>query len=953
MPRYLTALTKTRLRVVVVISICFGLLTLASVIFPSRSRARVNPQEPAPGKRQRARFVPGEVLVRYKTESVAKSRQGASRVTTREGLGIPIQVERFTASDLIEGLRLARVPPNQTLAAVAALKRQPDVLDAEPNYLFQGAVIPNDPRWNDLLSMSQIDAPTAWNTNTGSKSIVVAVVDQGIDINHEDLAANIWTNPAPGSIPGITNDLHGYNFLNGNGNVFSGSAVEDHASHVAGIIGAVGNNGKGVVGVNWAVSLMSLKFLDTDNFGEAKHALSACTYAKQMRDLWQSSGGTQGANIRVVNASFGGGPYSHLFEDAVSQLNNSGILFVAAAGNFSPTNVHPTTLVPNNDLVPQYPSNFNGPNVVAVAATTGPDDLASFSHFGALTVDLGAPGQGILSTVPGAIPYKKFDGTSMAAPHVSGAAALLWAQNPNLTVQQVKNLLLLNGDVSSALTGRTLTGRRLNVGRSFQSLAEGDTTPPGTVTGFNISSQTNRTLNLSWTATGDDGGTGLAKLYLLDYVDGSSGAVLTLKSIIPADAGTPQSTTVNIPFGHPNGTLRLRAFDNAGNEGTPATLAVNIPLAVGDPYVPSVGSQASLSTGGDRQNLDDDDVYREFLFPTGFSFPFFGETFHTVTISSNGALYFSAPPLRKNELADDVPSAPLALNPHKMIAGLWDDLNLRNDVRTDSGVYVVRPDSERLIFRWQGVPCAVDFEIFECTGTDATPVNFEIELRTDGTIKTRYGSGNTALNPTVGISGGDRDGYVIRDCKSPGTPAPCYTSESLDLKINLTNAAEVTFTPRAGGATPTPTPTPSPSPSPSPSPTPTLPPLRLVLEEGGPSATQAAALDSMLFIRDLFPVINSSNLLNTSPDKNTRVIVFVENLFLLPGETSSNVEVQLSDGSGNSHNIGASDVRILATPGFAQVTFRLPDNLTPGTWTIRVAAHSLVSNTGTIRIRAP
>ena len=952
MPRFLTALTKTRLRVVVVISICFAVLTLASVVFPTRSRARVNPQDTTAGKRTRARFVPGEVLVRYKTESQARSRQGAGRVTTREGLDIPVQVERFAASNLIDGLRLARVPADQTLKAVTALKRQPDVLYAEPNYLYKAARLPNDPLFNDL-GMSKINAMTAWDTQTGSRSIVVAVLDQGIDFSHEDLAANMWTNPAPGSIPGFSNDLHGYNFLDNNGNVFSGNPDEDHATHVAGTIGAVGDNGKGVVGVNWAVSLMSLKFLDTNTFGDSKDALTACTYAKAMRDLWQSSGGAQGANVRVINASFGGGPYSHLFEDAVSSLNDSGILFVAAAGNFNPATTRTDSLIPNNDLVPDYPANFNSPNVISVAATDGSDQLTSFSHFGALTVDLGAPGQDIMSTTPGNT-YQEFSGTSMAAPHVSGSAALLWAQNPNLTVQQVKNLLMLNGDFSSGLINHTLSGRRLNVGNSFQALLEGDTTAPGTVTGFTISSQSGRTLNLSWTASGDDGGTGLAKLYLLEYTDSSSGAVIPLKGIIPPSAGTPQTAIINIPFGHPNGTLRLREFDNAGNEGTPASLSINLPLDVGDPYVPSVGSQAaSLSTGGDRQNINKDDAYRDFLFPTGFSFPFFGVTYDSVTISSNGALYFSDPPLRFGSGdADDVPSSPVALSPHQMIAGLWDDIDLRNSERTDSGVYVVAPDTNRLIFRWQGVPCAVDFDLPVPACTGGAPVNFEIELRTDGTIKTRYGSGNLALNPTVGISGGDRDGYVIRDCKQPGTPSPCYTSESEDLKINLTNVPEVTFTPRAGGATPTPTPTPtpSPSPSPSPSPTPTSSPIQLILEEGGPTATQAAALDAMLFLRDMFPVINSSNLLNKGFDPNTRVVVFVTNLF--PNEPASDVVIQLSDGKGGSHNFAAEDVRAMPV-GFHQVIFKLPGNLTVDTWTIRVTAHGQVSNPGTIRIRAP
>ena len=751
-------------------------LFLAAALPPTSSATQEKTPNPSQ-KRSRPEFVPGQVLVRYRSERTA-NQNTLKTLASSDGRQLSIQLERFDGADIVPGLRLAHVAPEDTMAAIAALKAQPDVLYAEPNYILHLDLTPNDPRFTsgELYGLTKIGAPTAWNTTTGNSAVVVGVIDEGIDKLHPDLAANIWVNPA--EIPGngidddgngFIDDVNGYNFAGNTGTI----PAENHATHVGGTIGAVGNNGVGVVGVNWQVRLMSLKFIGGSS-GSTSDAIRASNYAKQMHDLWISSGGTKGANIRVLNNSYGGGSFSQSFLDAILGLNQSGILFVAAAGNA------PDSPEPNNDIVPHYPSSYDAPNVIGVAATDSADALPSFSHYGATSVHLGAPGVGILSTTTGNT-YSFFNGTSMATPHVAGSAALLLAQNPNLTVQQLKSLLIFNGDPVASLNGKTITGRRLSIANSMQTLAGNDTTPPGTVTSFQINTQTGRSLNLGWISSGDDGAVGQASLYQVSFTDGSTGAIINLKSVIPTASGVTQALDVKLPYRHTSGTLTLREFDNSGNEGVPATLPVSVSLVEGDPYLTSLGSPAALSTGGTPLALvADDGLKLNYALP--FAFPFFGQNFSTVNISTNGNLFFSAPPTRANGDADDVPSLAVGLTKFKMISGLWDDL--RTDRRIGDDVYVVTPDPTRIIFRWSGVTFG--------DGTPATefPVNFEIELRGNGTILTRYGAGqsapiNTNLFPVVGISGGEPEAYVIAS----------HTSE--DVFKSLTNAQQVTFLPRS------------------------------------------------------------------------------------------------------------------------------------------------------------
>jgi len=753
----------------------FALLLIGAALIsaPSPTSATRPPASQESQKRHRPEFVPGEALVRFKqnramegVRQLALPDPGATgkglAASAAAGSEVLVNIERFPGSDIVDGLRLARAASGDTMKAIAALQARDDVLYAEPNYLLRTEVTPNDPQFSQLYAMPLIGAPQAWDITTGNRNVVVAIIDEGMDINHEDLLANVWTNPSPGSIAGISGDLHGYDFRDNTGNI----VAEPHATHVAGTIGAVGNNNTGVVGVNWQVSLMSLRFIsDAAGQGTEADAIEAYNYAKQMRDLWTSSGQTKGANIRAINASYGGGGFSQASADAINALGQAGILFVAAAGNENT----------DSDVSPHYPSGYSLPNVIAVASTTSADTLSGFSNFGLHTVLMGAPGSGILSTLPGNS-YGTFSGTSMATPHVAGAAALLCAANPNLSVNQLRSLLAFNGDLIPALQGKSLSGRRLNVFKSLQAINENDSTPPGTVGSLQVTSQKGRSLNLSWIASGDDGAAGQASLYDLSFVDQTSGKVIPLTTVAPAISGATQSLNVNLPYQHTAGTLRVREFDNVGNEGTPASVPISVHPNFADPYVTSLNPPASLSTGGTALGLTFDDRYRE-DFPLPFSFSFFGQIYRQVTISTNGNLYFSTPPKRANGDADDVPSSIADLSLRKMISGMWDDLDLSTSRRADADVYVVEPGAGRIIFRWQGVQFG--------DGTNGDPINFEIELRADGVIITRYGSGNINLLPVVGISGGEPDAYVIDQLTSELSPR------------TLTNAQSATFTPRA------------------------------------------------------------------------------------------------------------------------------------------------------------
>ena len=755
-----------------------------------------------------AEFVPGEVLVRFRSDAAAKHAEAAPLSLRAEDGGGLVTFERFEGSDIVDGLRVAKVEEANTLEAVAELAARPDVLYAEPNYVRRKFTVPNDPAYKDMWQLhntgqsSPIAFPasetangtpgvdlgmeSAWDITQGSDSVVVGIVDEGFDFNHPDLAANVWTNPSDDADIGFPGDIHGWDFYHNDATTYDnpsntpgGNAPDAHGTHVAGTIGAVGNNSRGVTGINWRVKLMSLKILGDDTNdndlpapSSVKATVRAYSYAKQMRARWRETGGARGANIRVLNNSYGGAGKSTPELEAINALAQEGILFVAAAGNDNT----------DNFSAPQYPTNYDAPNLISVAATDHNDHLASYSNFGARAVSIGAPGSAILSTTP-VNTYSYFWGTSMAAPHVSGAAALLCAANPNITLSQLRGALAFTGTRVPALDGKTTTGRRLNVAAAIASALENDTTAPAAAGNLRVTGQTGRSITLAWTAPGDDGNTGTAADYDLFFVNSTTQAKILLPtSLVPAAAGSQQAVTVDAPFRNFSGTIQLRTYDNAGNSST-TSVAVNITVNSGsDPYVVTESAAQGLS-GGTTANLfpsGGDDKYASYNLP--FAFPFYGVSRTAITVSSNGVLYFSTPPRRENNDANDSFSSSEGMQGQIMIAGLWDDLDLNRTARPDSGVYVSQPDASRVVFRWQGIPCnPTQASEGACTG--GSPINFEIELRTDGTIQMRYGS-NPGMFPVVGISGGEPDAYVVAS----------HTSEL--TRLNLTNAPTVTFAPR-------------------------------------------------------------------------------------------------------------------------------------------------------------
>ncbi len=504
-------------------------------------------------------FASGEIIVKLEEDASQEDLRDLNR-RTDASVEEDLPQSEVSVVDLPQDLSVSE--------AVSAYEASPEIEYAEPNFLLKPAAVPNDPSFSMMYALNNtgqtggvkdadIDAPKAWDTTTGSDDVVVAVIDEGVDISHPDLRDKIWTNAAEVAGNGVdddgngyVDDVNGWDFVNDDASVYDPDPLtgtgDEHGTHVAGTIAAAGDNGTGITGVSWRTRIMPLKFLGVDG-GYTSDAIEAINYAVDK-------------GVKISNNSWGGGGKSQALQDAIARADSSGHLFVAAAGNGGADGVGD-----DNDAAPHYPSSYSNPNIVAVAATDDRDTLASFSNFGVTSVDLAAPGVRILSTLPGDA-YGSYSGTSMATPHVTGVAALVKSRNLTLGDAKIKAKLLKRVDEKGGLAGKVLAGGRLNAARAVAvstrtSAKSPDTTDPtiGSLRPVPGSKIRDRTPVVA--ATVRDDRTDLAKSDIRLYVDGSRKGTFTYDT----DTDRLRFTSGRLAYGRH--AVRIVATDAAGNTG--------------------------------------------------------------------------------------------------------------------------------------------------------------------------------------------------------------------------------------------------------------------------------------------------------------------------------------------------------------------------------------------------
>jgi subtilisin family serine protease len=650
------------------------------------------------------RYDPDTILVRFKGSALPQEQALAHAMVGAHAH------KHFT---LVEGLQTVRIPAGSHVKdAIKFYRRHPAVLYAEPNWIVHTQAMPNDPRFGELWGLhntgqslgtpdADIDAPEAWDLTTGSSDVVVAVIDTGIDYTHPDLAANMFRNTLDCNSNGIDDD--------GNGQIDDCFGIDtanndsdpmddnNHGTHVSGTIGAVGNNGVGVVGVNQTVRLMACKFLDSTGSGNVADAIDCLEYVKLMKE--------RGVNIVATNNSWGGPDFSQALFDAIEAHRQRGILFIAAAGNDGT----------DSDTTPSYPANYFLANIISVAATTRTDAQATFSNFGRHTVHLGAPGSEILSTTR-ANTYQIFSGTSMATPHVTGVAALLKAQDPARDWRSIKNLILAGGDTVSSLTN-TITRKRLNARGALacsNSTVLSRLLPVGAALGGSVGTPIDlAALHINCASPNgpvsvrvDPGG------QIVSLVDDGLGFDQAAGDGIYSAQWTPASAG-NYTLTFPGGDL------------------VTVQVVAGGYSVTPTAFNYRTITGTNLNLTDDSSASITSPFPVLFG----GGSFGTLFVSSNGNVNFSG-----SFIAFSNASIPTAQIP-TLVAPWWDDLfPVAGTAQNVFWAVTGTAPNRELVIEWR------DIRHFNCNSSSAVSVRFQVVFF--------EGSSNVLFNYADAVFGG-------------------------------------------------------------------------------------------------------------------------------------------------------------------------------------------------------
>ena len=791
--------------------VAVGALGATSVLVASVSGADASPQPSRSGSSitdaDLAPHRPGVVLVGYSSTATLTDKAAIRASAKASSSKVLSPKAKHT-----EVLSLAK--GESVAAAVARVKGTKGVRYVEPDYLLTTAATSNDPYYtNGSLWGMQGDgtspanefgsaAGEAWaQGHTGSRSVAVGVIDEGIQFAHPDLAANVWTNPdeiAGNGIDddanGYVDDIHGWDFLNNNNTVFDGNSTEGsdtHGTHVSGTIGGIGGNGSGVAGVNWAVTLVSAKFLGPSG-GYTSDAAEGIIYLTSLKT-------SKGLNIVATSNSWGGGGSSSAMLDAINSAGDQGILFVAAAGNS-------TT---NNDAAGSYPSNYECTKggtrgwdcVIAVASLTSSGALSSFSSYGATTVDIAAPGSGVWSTYP-VDTYSSLSGTSMATPHVSGAIALCASINPSLTARQLKRAVVNSVKPTSGLVGKVVNSGRLDVGAMVAACKAPTAGVTGTPTSLSATASGANRVNLSWT----DGATD-EQYYEIEQAPATNSVCGTYALVATVGADNTSFTAGGLT-GATSYCFRVRAINDFGG-GTSATsdAATGTTASPPAPYVCAATTFSWIdSTAGTPSTVVlSDDSSASVTIP--FSFPYFDSTFTTAQISSNGFLRLGSGAATSYVNV----GIPTAGDPDNMIALWWDDLNPGAGGTVWTMTLGSSP-ARQFVITWSNVP------MFGVTGSE---ISAQIVLdEATGAVTLQYldtvtgaSASNGGASATIGLENADGsfgtqiglNQAVVTDssarrCTNQTVNSPSVTTSS--LAVGTVGAAYSQSVAATGGTTP-------------------------------------------------------------------------------------------------------------------------------------------------------